>query len=82
MLARVEFPRLRESGEVQLRASFGWYESVTYTHAGQTRALRIDEMMNAVWEFVRDAVIQMHIARRMERGDVDPAEAKAAPESW
>lgn len=77
VIARVDFPRPGKSGEIMLRPSFGWYESVTYEHAGEVRALRIDEMMNAVCQFVTDTAIDMHVARRIERGDVDPTESSA-----
>jgi hypothetical protein len=46
----------------------GW--SVTYEQDGVTRALRIDEMMNALCSSTVDAVPQMHLARRVELGEL------------
>ena len=75
VIARVEFPRPMKSGELMLRPSFGWYESVAYERDGETRHLRIDEMMNGVCKFVADTAIAMSVARRIERGEVDANEA-------
>jgi hypothetical protein len=74
VIARVEFPRPARSGEIQVRGGFGWYESVAYEHDGETRPLRIDEMMNALCSFVVDTVTDLHIARKIERGEIEMPE--------
>jgi len=52
LLAKLVFPRPPLSMAIDVRPSFGWYESVAYEEPGKgIRWLRLDEMMNAVCEF-------------------------------
>lgn len=78
VLIRVEFPRPVRGHEVVLRPVFGWYESVPYERDGEVEYLRIDLMLTAVYELAVTTVTDMHIARRIERGEVDPDDAAAA----
>lgn len=64
LLAKLVFPRPSFSSGIDVRPSFGWYESVAYEEPGKrVRWLRIDEMMNAVMLFSVDTVGYMSGAR-------------------
>ncbi len=82
VLVRVEFPRPVEGKEVELRPTFGWYESVPYKRGGEVEYLRVDRMLNAIYQMVVTTASDMIVARRIERGEVDPnAEAGRGNES-
>lgn len=72
VLVRVEFPRPIKGHEVELRPTFGWYESVRYERDGEVEYLRVDRMLNAIHQMVANTVIDMHVARRIEHGEIDP----------
>ncbi|TDB96910.1 hypothetical protein [Actinomadura sp. 7K534] len=77
VLVRIEFPRPVKGHEVELRPTFGWYESVPYERGGEVDYLRIDWMLNAIYQMVVTTASDMIVARRIERGEVDPnAEAE------
>jgi hypothetical protein len=63
-LAKLVFPRPPFSRAIDVRPSFGWYESVAYDEPGKRiRWLRLDEMMNSVVSFSVDTVRYMSGAR-------------------
>lgn len=72
VLVRVEFPRPVEGHEVELRPTFGWYESVPYERGGEVEYLRIDWTLNAICQMVVTTASDMNVARRIDRGEVDP----------
>ncbi|GAA4595084.1 hypothetical protein GCM10023194_63730 [Planotetraspora phitsanulokensis] len=81
VLVRVEFPRPIEGHEVELRPTFGWYESVPYERGGEVDYLRIDRMLTAIYQMVVTTASDMNMARRIERGEFDPnAEAERGNE--
>jgi hypothetical protein len=64
LLAELVFPRPPVPLELDVRPSFGWYESVAYEEPGApVRWLQLDEMMNAITSFSVDAVGLMSGAR-------------------
>ncbi len=64
LLAKLEFPRPPGPMAIDVRPSFGWYESVAYEEPGQrAKWLRLDEMMNAIVSFSVEAVGYMSGAR-------------------
>jgi hypothetical protein len=64
LLAKLEFPRPPDHVAMDVRPSFGWYESVAYEEPSQhVKWLRLDEMMNAVASFSVDTIGYMSGAR-------------------
>lgn len=64
LLAELVFPRPPFRLEIDVRPSFGWYESVAYEEPSEpVRWLRLDEMMNAIASFAVDTVGLMSGAR-------------------
>jgi hypothetical protein len=64
MLAELVFPRPPFSLEIDVRPSFGWYESVAYEEPTKSvRWLRLDEMMNEIASFAVNTVGLMSGAR-------------------
>jgi hypothetical protein len=73
-LATLSFRRPTESGNVEVKPSFGWYESVAYEDGSDRRWLRLDEMMNAVCALTVDIDGHMSGARLgLIPGDERPA---------
>ena len=69
-LATLVFPRPARPMPIDVRPSFGWYESVAYEEPGQeVRWLRLDEMMTALSDFAIRTVGLMSGARIGYRGD-------------
>jgi len=65
LLARLSFPRPPRGLTIDVRPSFGWYESVAYAPPAEpVRWLRLDEMMNAVCDFTVRTVGYMSNARQ------------------
>lgn len=71
-LAKLSFPRPPFSLGLDVRPSFGWYESVAYEAPGEAVTwLRLDEMMNAMCDFAVRTVSHMSGARLGLKDDAE-----------
>ena len=82
LLAKLVFPRPPSSLAIDVRPSFGWYESVAYEEPDEpVRWLRLDEMMNAVSSFTVNTVGLMAGARLGLRAGSDAGDRAASTTS-